>query len=91
MRYLICLLLVSGCVMASLPPDDGVSADLACETARMVVQLRHEIAPTPASDACDNCNGTGVIGDGTIAHKCPACNGTGKKPKSVCVNCEAGK
>lgn len=92
MRYLICLLLVSGCVMASLPSDDGVSADLACETARMVVQLRHEIAPTPASDNCERCDGQGVIGDrANINIKCPDCGGTGKKPKSVCLNCEAAK
>lgn len=88
MRYLICLVLVSGCVVASLPADDGVSADLACETARMVVQMRQEITPTPASDACDNCHGTGTLGDGKIAVKCPVCGGTGKKPKSVCTNCK---
>jgi DnaJ-class molecular chaperone len=87
MRYLICLLFVSGCVMASLPADDSVSADLACETARIVVQMREQIPPTPASDKCDNCGGTGKLGDGRIEVKCPVCDGTGKKPKSVCVNC----
>ena len=79
MRFLICLLVVViGCV-ATLPDDHGVSADMACETARIVVQLRHEIAPTPASDKCDNCDGTGTIGDGRIVLECPACKGTGKK------------
>lgn len=88
MRYLICLLCVSGCVVASLPADDGVSADLACETAKMVVQLRQEIAPTPASDKCERCDGTGSIGDrSSINMKCPDCDGTGKNPKSVCANC----
>ena len=71
-----------GCV-ATLPSDDvTVSADLAAEAARMVVQLRSEIrpSPTPASDRCDNCNGTGRIGDHTnITHQCPACGGTGKR------------
>jgi DnaJ-class molecular chaperone len=67
-----------GCV-ATLPSDHGVTADLACETARMVVQLRHEIAPSPASDKCDNCDGTGKIGDGRIVMPCPICKGTGKK------------
>jgi DnaJ-class molecular chaperone len=52
---------------------------MACETARMVTQLRQEIAPTPASDKCDNCDGTGKIGDGRIALPCPVCKGTGKK------------
>lgn len=67
-----------GCV-ASLPNDDALTADIACETARMVTQLRHEIAPTPASDKCDNCDGTGTLGDGRISVKCPMCDGTGKK------------
>jgi len=85
MRFLIALLVVMvGCV-ASLPSDNGITADIACETARMVVQLREQIPPTPVSDACENCNGTGKIGDGKIVMTCPACGGTGKKPKSVCV------
>ena len=79
MRFLLCLLIaVIGCV-ATLPDDHGVSADMACETARMVVQLRHEIAPTPTSDKCENCDGTGKIGDGRIVLPCPLCKGTGKK------------
>jgi DnaJ-class molecular chaperone len=47
----------------------------------MVVQLRQEIhpSPTPASDRCENCNGTGKIGDGRIVMKCPTCGGTGRK------------
>jgi len=78
-RYLLCLLIAAiGCV-ATLPDDHGVSADMACETARMVTQLRQEIAPTPASDKCENCDGTGKIGDGRIVLPCPVCKGTGKK------------
>jgi DnaJ-class molecular chaperone len=88
MRFLVCLLVVSGCVMASMPPDDGLTADLACETACMVTQLRQEIAPTPVTDECENCHGKGTLGDGKISTKCPACDGTGKKPKSVCLNCK---
>jgi len=77
-RFLLafCVVLV-GCV-ATLPSDNGVTADLACETARMVVQLRNEIAPSPASDKCDNCV-DGFIGDGKIKMVCPICKGTGKK------------
>jgi DnaJ-class molecular chaperone len=88
MRFLICLLVVSGCVVASIPPDDGLTADLACETARMVTQLRQEIAPTPVTDECENCHGKGTLGDGKISTTCPVCGGTGKKPKSVCLNCK---
>jgi hypothetical protein len=41
-------------------------------------------APTPGptpkpSTVCDNCNGTGKLGDGTVFVKCPVCDGTGKK------------
>ncbi len=43
MRWLLPFLIVfAGCV-ATLPGDDGLTADLACETARMVVQLRQQI------------------------------------------------
>lgn len=85
--------MIAGCV-ATMPDDDAMTADLACETARQAVQLRHIIKPTPKpeSDACDNCGGTGKLGDGRITVKCPACNGTGKRPKSMpakpaaCVN-----
>lgn len=80
MRWLLCFLVVIvGCV-ATLPSDHSLTADLACETARMVVQLRKEIAPAPVSDRCDNCGGTGKLGDGKIVTVCPVCKGTGKKP-----------
>jgi hypothetical protein len=90
MRWLVCFFVVSiGCV-ATMPDDPTLSADLAAETARMVVQMRQEIPPSPVpeSDTCENCRGTGTLGDGKIAVKCPACAGTGKRPKSVCVNCK---
>lgn len=35
--------------------------------------------PTPSGDACDNCNGSGKVGDGTVFVTCPVCDGTGKK------------
>lgn len=74
---------IAGCV-ATLPDDDGITADLACEAARAVVQMRQSMppSPAPASDQCDNCNGTGKIGDGRIVMPCPVCKGTGKKPKA---------
>jgi DnaJ-class molecular chaperone len=89
MRWIICLsIALAGCV-ATLPSDPSVTADLACETARMVVQLRQEITPSPvpASDKCENCDGTGKIGDGRIVMPCPICKGTGKKLQSVCKDC----
>jgi len=76
------LLGMPGCPKtARLPDRPDIVADLACETAVMAVGLQGQIAPTPASDKCDNCDGTGKIGDGRIVKECPICKGTGKKPK----------
>lgn len=93
MRWLACLLVVLvGCV-ATLPSDHSITADLACEAARTIVQLRQEIPPSPPKPSdgkCSRCNGTGRLPtDGRIVVSCNACGGTGKEPKSVCTNCEA--
>jgi DnaJ-class molecular chaperone len=45
----------------------------------MAEKLKQEMAPAPASDKCENCDGTGKIGDGRIVMTCPVCKGTGKK------------
>ncbi len=97
MRWLVCFSVAFvGCV-ASLPGDTGITADLACETARMVVVMRRQITPAPKSDVCENCDGTGKIGDGRIVMQCPVCKGTGKKPASLVkhppavLNCPDGK
>jgi DnaJ-class molecular chaperone len=79
------LALVTGCVNATAVDRPDIVADLACETARMVVQLGQQMTPAPASDKCDNCDGTGKIGDGRIVMTCPVCKGTGKRAKSVLV------
>ena len=72
-----------GCV-ASIPADPSIAADLATEAARMVLVLRQGLPPAPApAGECENCNGTGKIGDGRIVLKCPACDGTGKAAESV--------
>lgn len=91
-RWLLCLGLVFvGCV-ASIPADDGLTADIACEAARLVVQLRQEAPPSPAPvlDTCDNCNGTGKLGDGRIVTICPVCKGTGKKAQAAAI-CPTGR
>jgi hypothetical protein len=81
MRFLLAFMVVMvGCVV-TLPGDSSVTADLAAETARMVVQMRQEIPPTPAppSDGkCKNCEGRGYVGDGRVKVKCQPCDGTGK-------------
>jgi DnaJ-class molecular chaperone len=71
--------------MQSVPRDASLSADLACEAARMLV-FQQAGPAKPVTDACDNCNGTGKVGDGRIVMTCPICKGTGKKPKAACAN-----
>jgi hypothetical protein len=78
--------LVTGVMLLGVPscgvvqPDHpDIVADLACETARMAEKLKQEMAPAPKGDTCDNCDGTGKIGDGRIVMNCPVCKGTGKK------------
>ena len=72
---------IPGC--GDAPPVDrpDIVADMACETARMVVSLSGEMAPAPASDKCENCDGKGKVrsGDGISVFTCPVCKGTGKK------------
>lgn len=61
--------------------DDSpeVTAELAVEAA--LDQMREA---KPASDACENCRGTGRIGDGNVVYDCPVCKGTGKSCGASC-------
>ena len=83
MRFLIVLLIgMAGCV-ATLPSDSSITADLACELARGVVQLRATPGPAPddkpkPGDKCPNCEGRGYVGDGRVQVKCQPCDGTGR-------------
>ena len=83
MRFLILsLIALAGCV-ATLPDDPTISADLACEVARAVVQLRAAPDATPddkpkPGDKCPNCDGRGYVGDGTVKVKCQPCEGPGR-------------
>lgn len=83
MRFLVIMLIgMAGCI-ATLPSDPTISADLAVETARGVVQLRAKPDATPdgkpkPGDPCPNCDGRGYVGDGTVKVQCQPCNGGGK-------------
>jgi RecJ-like exonuclease len=66
-----------------------LSAEIATQTARAIVQIENAPAPKPVSGECKNCNGTGKIGDGRIVMTCQACNGTGKEPVSVLIKPKA--
>ena len=83
MRFLVVFtVLMVGCV-ATLPSDPTISADLAVELGRGVVQLRAKPDATPdgkpkPGDKCPNCEGRGYVGDGRVQVKCQPCDGTGK-------------
>lgn len=75
MRYLLCLALV--CVAAPAQAGRYLSAIA-------IAIATDNGAPTPApvpapSGECDNCNGTGKLGDGTVFVPCPVCGGDGIK------------
>ncbi len=84
MRFLLVFtVLLVGCI-ATLPDDPTISADLAVEAARGVVQLRAKPEATPdgkpnPGDKCEPCNGTGKLPtDGRVVVQCGACGGTGR-------------
>ena len=72
-----------------------LSAEIATQAARAIVQLQNTPAPKPVSGQCRTCLGTGVLGDGAkIRITCEACGGSGKEPVSVLVKpkaCTTGK
>lgn len=35
-------------------------------------------SPAPDKKVCENCRGTGKVGDGRVSVVCPVCKGTGK-------------
>lgn len=91
--HVLLLAFVAGCVNSAAVERVDIVADLACEAAAMSVRLSQEMAPAPVNDKCENCDGTGKIGDGRIVMTCPECKGTGKKSNSVLAkpNCPDGK
>ena len=75
---------------AAVTVAPSLDAELACETALMVVRLRAASDKPDVTTKCENCRGTGKLGDGKISVTCQACNGTGKPVVSVLVkpDCE---
>ena len=72
-----------------------VSAEIATQLARAIVQSQNTPAPKPVSGQCRTCLGTGVLGDGAkIRITCEACGGSGRERVSVLVKpkaCTTGK
>jgi len=87
-------------------PAEGEYTPLLSVVGGLVVSddTKPQPSPTPAPGGiCDNCNGTGKLGDGTVSVPCPVCGGDGHtdneppaKPVSVlvptpdcqCVDCK---
>ena len=91
--WLIACVLATGCSQPSLNVGDAsITADLACEAAHMLIGLKNAPPPAPPNpEVCENCNGTGKVGDGRVGVTCQVCKGTGKPVKSVLVpNCPDG-
>jgi predicted RNA-binding Zn-ribbon protein involved in translation (DUF1610 family) len=65
----------SGSFAVNDTPD--VSAELAVEAA--LDQFRESKA-----EVCENCRGTGKIGDGRVIYDCPVCGGDGKAECKEC-------
>jgi hypothetical protein len=89
MRSLLLLaVLAAGCAAppAALPlrEECRLGAWLALHVARLAPPLKVPSPDKPdQGDTCDECGGTGKLGDGTVFVKCGACNGTGKKPAAA--------
>lgn len=58
----------------SVSDSPDISAEIAIEAA--LDQFRE--AKPPANRVCENCRGTGKIGDGRVVYDCPICGGDGK-------------
>lgn len=65
-------------ILAAGDQQSTLDAELACETAREMVRLQAQPAPTPPKpipSQCSRCKGTGKVksGDGLAVIPCPEC------------------
>lgn len=88
MRWLLPIAFVAGCTTPPpafpLREECRLGAWLALHVAREAPPLKVPSPDKPdQGDTCEECGGTGKLGDGTVFVKCGACNGTGKKPAAA--------
>ena len=83
-KAICCLaLLVTGCRPASPPPPPPDLRPWIAVTGvyALMSPSPAPLPPAPAPGApCENCRGTGKVGDGTVFTTCTVCNGTGVTP-----------
>lgn len=81
---IIALIFVVGCDVAPVNSRDakaiacGVLATNSLDSAPSPTPTPNP-APKPGPTKCDNCNGTGRVGDGRVFVPCPVCGGDGIK------------
>lgn len=78
MRYLLPIVLISGCVGASGPQPRDIEPLVAAAGVYALMAAPSPPPPPVAGDVCPGCYGRGIVGDGTTMVKCQRCNGTGK-------------
>ena len=81
-KAICCLaLLVAGCRPASPPPPDLRPWIAVTGVYAMMSPSPAPLPPAPAPGAaCENCRGTGKVGDSVVGETCPICGGTGVTP-----------
>jgi hypothetical protein len=78
------LLLVAGCRPAPPPPPDLRPWIAVTGVYSLMAPAIAPLPPAPAPGApCENCRGTGKVGDGTVFETCSVCGGTGVTPSKA--------
>jgi len=79
LALIVALVVLSGCSPAS-PGRDRDAKALACGVLAVMpagVAPSPSPRPSPTPTKCENCNGTGRVGDGRVFVPCPVCGGDG--------------
>lgn len=77
LRLLVCLVVLSVPLTASASYVNLAAGVLALHSASVIVPTPSP-TPAPKPGICENCNGKGKVGDGTIMLPCVPCGGTGR-------------
>lgn len=88
---IIAVLMLAGCEIPTPGPDSAGDARYASAAWSWSFATRGgqspnpSPSPSPSGDKCENCRGTGKLGDGTVSVTCPVCGGTGKRSQESAV------